>query len=72
MMMIKKYIVRLIKGALGVQTEDDIFQPNLTNHCFRVDFGYISFVFKIRYQEIFTAAQLIKVEFKFGEVVQND
>ena len=55
-------------------TQDDIIQPNISEHDFRssndVDnMGYGLHAFDIRYQKNFESAQSIKVEFKFVGVM---
>ena len=67
-----------IQEAFGALTKDDFLQPYKSDHDFRSsnaradDVGYNLYVFDIRYQQIFTASQPIKVEFKFVGVVSND
>ena len=66
-----------IKEAFKALTKDDILQPYIYQEDFRSsnvaanDVGYNLYVFDIRYQKNYTAAQPIKVEFKFVEVVHN-
>ena len=67
-----------IKGTFRASSIDDILQPFITDDGFRsskagvVEVGYNFYVFDIRYQQIFTASQKFKVEFKFDGVVPND
>ena len=66
------------KEAFRALTKDDILQPYISDDEFRSsnvradDVGYNLYVFDIRYQQIFTVSQPIKVEFKFNGVVPND
>ena len=59
-------------------TKDNILTPfisddNFTSSNVRADdFGYNIYAFDKRYQQIFTASQPIKVEFKFDGVISND
>ena len=59
-------------------TEDEILQLHLSDDDFRssnagvVELGFNLYVFDIRYQPNFTAAQPTKVEFEFDGVVPND
>ena len=68
----------LIKEAFRALRKDDILQPYKADFDFRSsnvtvdDVGYKLYVFDIKYQRSFTAAQTIKVEFKFVGVVPND
>ena len=67
-----------IKEAFRAMTKNNILQPYISHDDFRSsnvrvdDVGYNLYVFDIRYQQIFTASQSIKVEFKFDGVVSND
>ena len=67
-----------IKEAFKVLTEDEILQPYISQEDFRSsnvaanDVGYNLYVFDIRYQKNYTAAQPIKVEFKFDGIVPNN
>ena len=64
-----------IKEAFRAATKDDILQPCITDDDLRssktgvVEVGYDLYVFAIRYQQVFTASQPIKVDFKFDGVV---
>ena len=67
-----------IKEAFKALTKDDILQPYISEEDFRTsnvraaDVGYNLYVFDIRYQKNYTAAQPIKVEIKFDGVVPNN
>ena len=61
----------LIKDGFRAPTKNDILQPYISDHDFSVDFGYKLYVFDICYQEIFTASQPIRVQFKNDGVVFN-
>ena len=67
-----------IEADFRVLKEDDILQKCLVDHDFRSsnvradDIGCNLLVFDIRYQQIFTASQPIKVEYRFDGVVPND
>ena len=60
-----------IEGIFRALTKDFILQPKKSDYNFRssnagvVELGYNLYVFDIRYRQNFTAAQPIKVEFKF-------
>ena len=63
-----------IKEAFKALTKDNILQPYISQHDFRLsngvnDFGYNIYVFDIRYQKNYESSQPIKVEFKFDGVV---
>ena len=66
------------KEVFKTLTEDDILQPFKSGNGFKSstvradDVGYCLYVFKIRYQNNFTASQPIKVEFEFDGVVPPD
>ena len=58
-------------------TKYDILESYISDHAYRSfhegdEFGFDLFVFDIRYQENFAAAQPIKVEFNFDAVLPND
>ena len=63
------------KQAFSAVTKDNIFPPDIGDDNFRTsnvrpdDVGYDFYVFDIRYQQIFTASQPIKMEFQFHGVV---
>ena len=67
-----------IKGAIRALTENIILKPYISADIFRPsnvradDIDYILYVFDIRYQQIFTASQPIKIEFKFDGGLPND
>ena len=61
-----------IKDAFKAGTRDDIHQPNVSDNDFRSsndgdDFGYILYVFDMRYQKNLEASETINVEFKIPE-----
>ena len=64
-----------IKEVFRALKKDDVLQPYISDDAFRASntrvdkVGYNLYVFDIRYQQNFTAAQPIKVEFKFNGVV---
>ena len=63
-----------IKEAFIAPTKDDILQSYIFNKYLRSsnevnDISYSFYVLDIRYQENFTSAQPIEVEFKFDGVV---
>ena len=67
-----------IKEAFRALTKHDILQPYISHDDSRFsnaradNIGYTLYVSDIRYRQIFTAPQPIKVEFKLGEVVPTD
>ena len=67
-----------IKEVFRASTKDDILQRYISLDNFRSlkvrvdDDGYILYVFDLRYQQIFTAPQPFKVEFKFDGVVPDE
>ena len=67
-----------IKEAFKALTKGDIPQPYITEDDFRSsnvaanDVDYNLYVFDIRYQKNYTAAQPMKVEFKFEGLVPNN
>ena len=61
-----------VKEAFKALTQDDILQPNISEHDFKSsidgdNIGYGLYAFDLRYQKNFESAQLIKVEIKFSE-----
>ena len=62
----------LNKEAFRALTKDEILQPYKSDQDFRIDIGYKLYVFDIRHQENFTAAQPIKEQFRFDGVVPSN
>ena len=61
-----------IKEAFKALTKDNILQPYISDHDFRLsndgnDIGYNIYAFDIRYQENFENSQPVKIVFKFSE-----
>ena len=61
-----------IEEAFKALTKDDILQPFISDHGFRLSnngdiFGYNLHVFDMRHQKILESAQPKKVEFQFSE-----
>ena len=67
-----------IEDGFSALTKDDFPKPYISVHDIRSskvradDVGHYLYPFDIRYQESFTAAQPIKVQFKFDGVVPID
>ena len=77
-MMMKNYRVMVKKEAFKALTRDGLLQPNISDLDFRSSniraayVGYKLYVFDIRYQENFTVAHPIEVDFKIDGGVPND